>query len=318
MLIPESDRPDYGDYLNKRMTAGKGKLVGFGLEITGQHQSGGTFPMELGISDMWLDNRHMFIGIVRDITERKEVDRMKDRFVSAVSHELRTPLTSVLGSLGLFTEGVAGELSERGKTLLAITHTNVERLVRLINDILGLDDIQTGKLQLYQMPAGLATLLEQVVESTQKRASGAEVEIILKNDAPDVVVYVDSSRFRHVIDHLVSNAIKFSPRQGTVDVAVFPNGEMVRVSVTDRGPGIPVAFRDKIFQAFSQADPNKYGFQEGAGLGLTIAKAIVEKHGGQIGFDTELRAGTTFYVDIPMWRGEASTKQSPRSSVGES
>lgn len=317
-LIAESDRADYGDYLKKRMTADKGELVGFGLEIIGQHHGGGTFPMELGISDMWLDNRHMFIGIVRDITERKEVDLMKDRFVSAVSHELRTPLTAMLGSLGLFAEGVAGELSERGKTLLAIAHTNVERLVRLVNDILGLDDIQTGKLQLHQTPAALATLLEQVVEYGQKRARSVEVAITLKNDAPDVVVYIDGRRLRHVIDHLVSNAIKFSPHQGTVEVAAFRHGEIVRVSVTDRGPGIPVAFRDKVFQAFSQADPNKYGFQEGTGLGLTIAKAIVEKHGGQIGFDTELHAGTTFYVDIPVWRGEAPVKQTPRSCVGKS
>lgn len=318
MLVPEGDRADYADYLKKRMTTGDGDVVGFGLEITGQHKSGSTFPMELGASDMWLDNRHMFVAIVRDITERKEVDRMKDRFVSAVSHELRTPLTSVLGSLALFAEGVAGELSERGKSLLTIAHTNVERLVRLINDILGLDDIQTGKLQLQQALTGLATLLERVVEYNQKRAKSAAVEITLKNNAPDIVVFIDSNRLKHVINHLVSNAIKFSPRHGTVEVTIFPHGELVRVSVTDHGPGIPATFRDKIFQAFSQAGPNKYGFQEGAGLGLTIAKAIVEKHGGQIGFDTELRSGTCFYFDIPVWRGAAPAKKTVRLRAGES
>ena len=231
--------------------------------------------------------------------------------MSAVSHELRTPLTSVLGSLNLFAEGVAGELSERGKALLGIAHANMERLVRLINDILGLDDIQTGKLELHQAPADLTSLLEQVIDDNRKRAAAVQVEIKLKNAAPDVQVYVDRDRLMYVINHLVLNGIKFSPDNDQVEITLSQRDDMVRVSVRDHGPGIPDAFRDKIFQAFTQVEMGNYRPQEGAGLGLTIAKAIVEKHGGRIGFETESVSGTCFYIDLPVWREEASTERTP-------
>ena len=154
-LMPESQRDDYDDYVRAHLGLGNGKAIGFGLEITGQRKDGSEFPMELGISHMWLERRHLFIGIVRDISERREIERMKNQFLATVNHELRTPLTSVLGSLGLLSEGIAGELSERGRSLLDITRNNVQRLVRLIGNILDMDDIQSGRMRMDFRPVEL-------------------------------------------------------------------------------------------------------------------------------------------------------------------
>lgn len=316
-LVPEADRAEYQDYLKKHLMVSRGRPIGFGLEITGQLQDGSTFPMELGLSHMWIDGRYIFIGIIRDITERKNIEQMKDRFVSVVSHELRTPLTSALGSLGLFAEGVAGELSEKGQNLLTIARTNMERLVRLINDILGMNDVQSGKLQLRQAPIEIAALLERSIQFDQMQAANSGVSITLKCETPDLWVYADYNRLFHAVNHLISNAVKFSPRKGSVEIAVTEHTNMVRVSVTDHGSGIPVANRDKIFLPFADTELNERSSLCGAGLGLSIAKAIVEKHGGRIDFTTELNVGTCFYFDLPIWqeRIDVETKRvaEPRS-----
>lgn len=299
-LVPEADRSEYEDYLKKHLRVSKGRPIGFGLEITGQRRDGDTFPMELGLSDMWIDERYTFIGIIRDITERKDIEGMKDRFVSVVSHELRTPLTSALGSLGLLAEGVAGELSDKGRNLLAIARTNMERLVRLVNDILSVNDVQSGKLQLRKAPVEIAALLERSIQFHQMPAANAGVSITLQRGSPGLCVYADYDRLFHAVNHLISNAVKFSPRDGSVEVAVTQRADKVRVSVTDHGSGVPDANHDRIFMPFADTEPNDRGSRGGAGLGLSIAKAIIEKHGGQIDFITEPDAGACFFFELPI------------------
>jgi PAS domain S-box-containing protein len=298
-LMPESVRHEYDDYIKQHIKASTGKMVGFGLEITGQRKDGSRFPMELGISNMWLDSRRLFIGIVRDISERREVGRMKNQFMSSVSHELRTPLTSVLGSLGLLAEGVGGDLSESGKALLNIARNNVARLARLISDILDIDDILSGRLKLDFRATGLAALVERAVDDNRALASAAGVNLVLRNDTTPASVYADAERLVQSLGHLLSNALKFSPRGTTVEVSVVRHKTGIRVAVTDQGPGIPDAFRDRLFQPFSQAESADSGIRGGAGLGLSIAKAIIQQHAGTIGYESIPGRGACFFFDLP-------------------
>jgi PAS domain S-box-containing protein len=299
MLMPESVRHEYDDYIKKHIGTGTGKMVGFGLEVTGQRKDGSRFPMELGIGNMWLDSRQLYIGIVRDISERREIGRMKNQFMSSVSHELRTPLTSVLGSLGLLAEGVGGDLSESGKALLNIARNNAARLARLISDIIDIDDILSGRLKLDFRSTSLVTLVERAVDDSRPQASAADVNLVLRNDITQASVYGDAERLVQSLSHLLSNALKFSPRGTTVEVSLARHSTGIRVAVVDQGPGIPEAFRDRLFQPFSQAESTDSDFRGGAGLGLSIAKAIIQQHAGAIGYESIPGRGTCFYFDLP-------------------
>lgn len=256
--------------------------------------------MELGISEMQVGERRLFVGFVRDVTERKKMDRMKNAFIATVSHELRTPLAAMLGSLSLLVENAAGELSERGRTLLNIARNNSSRLVRLISDILDMDNIQAGELRLQPAPVELTTLIDQALEDGRIYGMPRGIKFVLDQAPPKVIVNADRERLIQVMDNLLSNAAKFSPLNGTVEVSIVRRAAFVRVSVTDRGPGIPKQFQGRIFQKFSRAESTEIRRQNGAGLGLSIAKAIVEKHGGTMGFSTEPHVATRFYFELPV------------------
>jgi PAS domain S-box-containing protein len=239
------------------------------------------------------------LAIVRDITERKTVDRMKSEFISTVSHELRTPLTSIRGSLGLMIGGLAGELSPRASTMIDIAYKNSERLVRLINDILDIEKIESGKMDFVIKPTSLVPLLEQAIEANRAYGEQFGVTFRLEPVRSDLKVNADSDRLIQVITNLLSNAAKFSPSNDTVVVSVVPRDECIRVAITDHGAGIPEKFRARMFQKFAQADASDTRQKGGTGLGLSISKAIIERLGGQIGFETETDVGTTFYFDLP-------------------
>ncbi|MEO8627886.1 MAG: PAS domain S-box protein, partial [Betaproteobacteria bacterium] len=256
----------------------------------------------------------MFISVARDASERKKLDRMKNEFVSTVSHELRTPLTSIRGSLGLIAGGAAGELSAQAKKLVAIAYNNSERLVRLINDILDMEKIESGNMRFDLQPHRVRPLLEQAVDATRAYGEQLHVSFKIVGEIPDLTILADSDRFMQVMANLLSNAAKFSPSPGVVEVRANRVGvarRAIRISVTDHGPGIPLDFRDKIFGKFSQADSSDSRQKGGTGLGLSIIKAIVEKHGGEVGFDSEIGSGTTFYVSFPEVREDASVDAHP-------
>jgi PAS domain S-box-containing protein len=237
--------------------------------------------------------------IIRDITQRKEVDRMKNEFVSTVSHELRTPLTSIQGSLGLIANGVLGALPPAAKPLVDIAHKNCQRLVLLINDILDVEKIAAGKMKFAMKPLELMPLVEHALESNRSYAAGYGVKLELGQSLPGVRVNGDADRLIQVFTNLLSNAAKFSPKDGIVTLSVSRRDGFVRVAFSDRGSGIPEEFRSRIFQKFSQADSSDVRLKGGTGLGLSICKSITEKHDGRISFETETGRGTTFFVDLP-------------------
>jgi PAS domain S-box-containing protein len=255
-----------------------------------------------------------FSSLGTDVTELKRIDRMKSEFVSTVSHELRTPLTSIRGSLGLVWGGVAGELPERAKSLVGIAKTNCERLIRLINDILDSEKIESGKMTFDLNAQEIEPLMEQALADNQGFAEQHGVTLVLHKASAPVRVCVDSDRLIQVVTNLLSNAIKYSPPQGTVQVVIRKRTDRVRVEISDNGPGIPEEFRSRIFQKFSQADSSDTRQKGGTGLGLSISKIIVERMDGSIGFASEGNKGTTFFFEFPEWR-EAPPVTAPMGLV---
>lgn len=243
-----------------------------------------------------------FFSVGNDITELKRMDRMKSEFVSTVSHELRTPLTSIRGSLGLVWGGVTGELPEKAKALIGIAKNNCERLIRLINDILDLEKIESNQIRLELQALELAPLLEQVVAANEGFAAQHNVTLQLRATSAPIWVHVDSDRLIQVVTNLLSNAIKFSPAQGLVHIVVTRKSGCARVEISDSGPGIPEEFRPRIFQKFSQADSSDTRQKGGTGLGLNISKAILECMEGSLGFTTESGVGTMFFFELPEWQ----------------
>ena len=235
---------------------------------------------------------------MQDITERKAMDRIQNEFISVVSHELRTPLTSIRGALGLIDGGIAGEIAPQAQTLIKIAYNNTERLVRLVNDILDIEKIEAGEMELLMRPVPLTPLLEQTLASMAGYAGQYNVSLEVPDGLPEFTVCADTDRLTQVLTNLISNGVKFSPSGGTVRVTAEAYAGRIRVSVSDNGPGIAREFQDRIFQKFAQADAADTRQRGGTGLGLSICKALVEKFGGKIGYETELGLGTTFHIDL--------------------
>jgi PAS domain S-box-containing protein len=269
-------------------------------DIEGIRKDGSRFPAELAISRMRDGETQGRVAVVRDITQRKRVERMKDEFVSTVSHELRTPLTSIRGSLGLINGGLAGQLSADGNTLLQIASRNCERLIVLINDLLDVSKIESGDLRFNSAEHPLQRLMEQALDSNRGYADERGIVLRLENHCPDATVDVDEDRFMQVMANLLSNATKFSPEGGQVEIQALRHDQVARICVVDHGGGVPDAFRERIFQKFSQADASDTRQKGGTGLGLSISKALIDRMGGRMDFCDTPGGGATFFFELPL------------------
>jgi PAS domain S-box-containing protein len=268
-------------------------------EAVGLRRDGTRLPLEVSAKQIAYEGRPARVTVFRDLTERTEIDRMKNEFVSTVSHELRTPLTSIRGSLGLIEGGVAGDVPPKVLELTRIARTNADRLIRLINDILDLAKIEAGKLELRVAPVLAADVVAATLEGIGAVAAphGVRLTSHVEHDRP---IPADRDRVIQVLTNLLSNAIKFSPHGGEVAVRVAaPGPGMVRFSVEDRGPGIPAGQLGRLFRKFGQLDGSDTRRSGGTGLGLAISRSIVEEHGGTIGVESEPGVRTTFWFDLP-------------------
>lgn len=248
------------------------------------------------------DDRDRLIGRIsvnRDVTEQREIDRVKNEFISVVSHELRTPLTSIMGSLGLIRSGAVGDVPEDVTGMIDIAYSNSDRLVRLINDILDLKKIEAGKMDFDITPHDAMALLTQAVTENAGFGDKNKVDIEITSPIRNIRVLGDNDKIAQVFANLLSNAIKFSPEGSTVGIGAERRGRKIRFMVKDNGPGISDEFRSSIFGKFSQADSSATRKKGGTGLGLSICKTIMERLGGTIGFDSEIGKGSTFYFDLP-------------------
>jgi signal transduction histidine kinase len=247
------------------------------------------------------------LTIVRDITERKKIERMKNEFVSVVSHELRTPLTSIRGALGLVANGVAGTISPSAQAMITIAHNNSQRLVRLVNDILDIEKIEAGRMLFDLQPTALLPLIQQAIADNGAYGAQLGVSFILEAAESNIYVNADRDRLLQVLTNLISNATKFSLPNSSVTISVRRLAGQAQIAVADCGLGIPEEFHSRIFQKFAQADSSDTRHKGGTGLGLSITKAIVERCNGQIWFTSQVGQGTTFYVDLPEWLEHQAT-----------
>ncbi len=264
-------------------------------------KDGSHYPVEVRLQLSRAEHPPVFVAVVQDITERKELARLQEEFVSIVSHELRTPLTPVTGVLSLLARGDGGELSERAQQMVDLALRNSQRLMYLIDDLLDMRKMSTGTMEFDIEEVDLAAIVADAVEVNANLASDEGVRVELGRRADGLLVDADRERLTQVVTNLLTNAAKFSPPGGVIEVGVERVGDAWgRVSVTDHGPGIPADFQDRVFDKFAQADTSSTRTHGGTGLGLTIAKAIVERLGGRIDFETAPGEGTRFFFDLPL------------------
>jgi len=242
-----------------------------------------------------------YYALITDITALTEVERLKSEFIATVSHELRTPLTSIWGSLGLLAGGAAGNLHETARELVTIATQSCERLVRLVNDVLDSEKMESGKMQFAYEVLELGGVIERSLRETEGFASAQGVRLQFDARAREIKVRADRDRLVQVVTNLLSNASKFSPPGGAVEVAMEQRGAVARVSVSDRGPGVPAESRAHLFDRFYQVDSTNTRSRGGTGLGLSICKGIVERLGGAMAFASREGGGSIFYFELPVW-----------------
>jgi PAS domain S-box-containing protein len=292
----------------REMTIAELKAGSNRLELEARRNDGLLLNIELSITEAEIDEAFIYIGVLRDITERKKIERIKEDFIAMVSHELRTPLTSIRGSLGLLNGGVMGELSEKVHAMISIAYSNTERLTKLVNDLLDLQKTEAGKLSFDIKPYPLAELLADAIANNQPIAIRTNIDLKLLSSPDNLEVNIDATRFQQVMANLISNACKFSRPGGMITIDACMQGERrVRVSVQDFGSGIPDAFRAHIFEKFSQADSSSTRAKEGTGLGLAICKELIMRMDGELAFDSVVGSGTTFYFTLPVMPPQTRT-----------
>ncbi|MBS2006995.1 MAG: GAF domain-containing protein [Cyanobacteria bacterium SZAS TMP-1] len=248
-------------------------------------------------------------GIASDITAKKEGEKHVQEFYSMVSHELRTPLTSIHASLRIMEAGLLGQLPEKIEELVKIARTESDRLIRLINDILDIRKLEEGMLELKPVTVRADKLVQQSIAELQGMAESAGVQLCSQFDW-NGEIKVDQDRTTQMLDNLISNAIKFSPKGGQVLVLIDKMVDYVRFSVTDQGPGIAADQIGKLFGKFQQLDSSDSRPKGGTGLGLAITKAIAEQHGGNVGLQSTVGKGSTFWIKLPL-ANLPKTEQNP-------
>jgi PAS domain S-box-containing protein len=295
ILVPERLRANIPDFRKGSLNA---PMVRAG-DLYGLRKDGSEVPIEIGLNPLRTSEGEFVLSSILDVSQRLEIDRIRNEVVSTVSHELRTPLTSIRGSLGLLQSGAMGTLPEIAAAMVAIAYKNSGRLVRIINDILDIGTIEAGKLTLNMSIVPLAELLQQSVEGNAGLAEKCGVRFVLEPVSANDRVMADPDRLMQVVANLLSNAAKFSLPGAEVRIRVRPGSTAMRVEVEDSGAGIPEAFKAHIFGKFAQADASATRRFEGTGLGLSIARKLMEAMGGSIGFDSIVDQGSVFYIELP-------------------
>ena len=298
LLLPQRSIEAHRNHVeNFGKSSTKSRRMGERSEIFGKRKDGSEFPSEASISKLNLGNKTVYTVYLQDVSHRKQIERMKNEFVSVVSHELRTPLTSIHGSLGMLATDLIPLGSEDSKRLVQIATDSTERLVRLINDILDIERIESGKITMSKQICEVTELITQAVNVVQPLADKAQVKLLVENSSLQVVV--DADRIIQILTNLLSNAIRFSEPGDTVSLTAVEQDSEILFTVKDSGRGIPEDKLELIFERFQQVDSSDSRNHEGTGLGLAICRSIVEMHGGKIWVQSTMGVGSTFYLTLP-------------------
>jgi len=268
-------------------------------EIPIMKKNGSLLQCEIGMNQFELDNENSLVFVIRDISHRSEIEKMKNQFVSTVSHELRTPLTSIKGSLGLLSAGVFGVFPAKANELLAVAEKNCTRLTKLIDDILDLEKINAGKLEFDYENLEINDLVSQSIYLNRPYAEQFGVKITELKLIKTAFIKADKSRLLQVISNLISNAVKFSEPGNEIEIITEKIRDNVKVSIKDNGIGISADSRKKLFDTFSQVDSTDSRAKGGTGLGLSICKLIIENMNGKIDFESTEGKGSTFFFILP-------------------
>lgn len=296
--VDPSDRPK----LMERLTA-KGAIRGIQAKLRAKD---GKIHELLASGDLIeTEDGPRFLFICHDVTHINEVARIKSEFVSVVSHELRTPLSSIYAALKLLNDGVISKLPENIQTLIGIALRNASRLRTLVNSILDLEKLQSGKMIFHFERLDLAAVCKDAIEQNRPFIDESGLRVTATTPEGGPAVRGDEQRLNQVIVNILSNAVKFAPRGSEIGISVSVRDGCGRIEIADEGPGIPDDFRDRIFDRFSQVDASSTRAAGGSGLGLNICKSIVEAHGGTIDYTSTVGRGTTFFFEIPLFKDEA-------------
>lgn len=280
----------------------KADIFGFDEnEWTFERKDGTRFPVSLTVTPLKSSGGGTsgYLGVITDITHRREIETMKDELISTVSHELRTPLTSIKGALDLLANGQVATIPEDGRPLIDMACRNADRLSRIIDDIIDIDRMTSGRL-----PVELRTedVLEQIFTATDLNGAAfaaGGLSLVIDRDSVSLTVRVDRNRLQQVIGNILSNAVKFSYPRTETTIGTRREGERARIWVRNFGPEIPKTFHDRMFKRFSQANASVTRGQGGSGLGLHISKLLVETMHGDIGYDST-PSGTTFWIEFSL------------------
>lgn len=311
MLMPEPYRSAHDSYLNHYLETGQKKIIGMGREVTGQHKNGHTFAMHLAVSEVKDGLHHHFIGIVRDISNRKMIESQllkaksdaqaaseaKSGFLANMSHELRTPMNAIIGFAGILGEGMAGELNDEQKKQVAIIQSSGEHLLELINNILDISKIEAGKMQLELEACSLTRLIDEAMDIVSPLAESKGLKLGKQIQCASDELLQDAGKLKQVLLNLLSNAVKFTPA-GTVEVHVHQEKNVLSIQVIDSGMGIAAQHHGTVFDAFEQVGA-KTGTGTGTGLGLSLCRKILALMGGDISVKSELGKGSVFSFTVP-------------------
>jgi PAS domain S-box-containing protein len=324
VLIPDSLKPGHtqhrAHYWNHPVT----RPMGSGLALRGCRKDGSTFPVEISLSPVKTGDAFRVTAIIRDTSDRKHAedrfremqqtytlelesrnrdveraDQLKSEFLASMSHELRTPLHTIIGFTELLAEELEGPLNEKQQRFIGHIHKDSLHLLTLINDILDISKVESGRIELRREAFDLAGVLEETLASIRPQGIAKSIEIRTKLSVP-TAIYADRLRVKQVLFNLLSNAMKFTPAGGKIQVEGSLRDGFVEISVSDTGIGIPMDQHQAVFDKFHQVGATTKGVREGTGLGLAISKALVEEHGGRIWLESEPGKGSRFTFTIAL------------------
>lgn len=300
ILMPSPYSEEHDSYLERYKLHKDSRIIDVEREGVAKRKDGSTFPTSIKVGEVNFSNNTHFIGTIRDITEQKKIERLKNEFISTVSHELRTPLTAINGVISILHNEVTGKQTPESKDLLERGLLNSEKLQQIINDILDIQKIESGTYDYNIGKINVTTLLETAFKENQPYAD--RLNIKLKLDQPEINTEFDgdTGRLLQVMANLISNACKFSPENSTVALSAYQEAKHICFVITDNGPGIPEEYKEKIFRKFIQVDGSDSRAKGGTGLGLNIARSIIDYHHGKIWFEDNPEGGTCFKFNIPL------------------